>query len=422
MNMPRSYAAQPSPKTLLVSGQNSTDTKLEASGSFSGLYYPFSRTIDIASLKQMLLVFESVTFLDPVDNDWWRAKLFEQLTADEDKRFSSYERVHENLALLFQENAARRIDPKCLSALENSVTSASSLSDLIDDSWKDVASAPKRFGMPHRSLGPNGEATWQIFESKMPRQFIEALHSNESFKKHLVYAGHQNQSWTLTYEAGSSISISVHLAAAEEMGLSPVTDSAMHHELLIRKLIRNRDYTKERARPIDEKIVAQLTHSAMSKLIDELVPREVLETTDIEKLLIFRERTKEVRKLAVGEISNRLRVLSKVPEAEDLLAASQEVQQQIRTDLRTYRAELEAIRNKVWPVLIGSINTNLAAGSVAAVAMNYIGGPGHALVSSIVAGSMALLKGALDLKVERKKLEASRSPSVTYLAQVRSLH
>jgi len=43
------------------------------------LYYPFSRCIDASALKQLLLVFDSVTFLDPVDDDEWRAKLFRDL-------------------------------------------------------------------------------------------------------------------------------------------------------------------------------------------------------------------------------------------------------------------------------------------------------------------------------------------------------
>jgi hypothetical protein len=54
----------------------------------SGLYYPFSRPIDLASLKQMVLVFENVVFLDPVDDDSWRAKLFQELETQEDKRFA----------------------------------------------------------------------------------------------------------------------------------------------------------------------------------------------------------------------------------------------------------------------------------------------------------------------------------------------
>ena len=34
----------------------------------SALYYPFSRCVDACALKQLLLIFDSVTFIEPVDD------------------------------------------------------------------------------------------------------------------------------------------------------------------------------------------------------------------------------------------------------------------------------------------------------------------------------------------------------------------
>lgn len=203
----------------------------------SGLYYPFSRPIEIASLKQMLLVFENVVFLDPVDDEHWRAQLFKELETQEDKRFAKYQQVHEELTTLFQSGAARRVDPAEITALESPLTTAAALSDLLDQKWSDIAANPQAFSMPHRRLGPNGGATWQIFLPKMPQSFVNALQSHEIVRKHLIHRGEVYSSWTLSYAAGSVVSMSVHLAAVEELNLAPVTDSGMHHELLIRKLI-----------------------------------------------------------------------------------------------------------------------------------------------------------------------------------------
>jgi hypothetical protein len=388
----------------------------------SGLYYPFSRPIEIASLKQMLLVFENLVFLDPVDDESWRAKLFQELEAQEDKRFAKYQQVYEELTLLFQAGAARRVDPIEVTALESPLTTAAALSDLLDEQWSDIASKPQAFSMPHRRLGSNGEATWQIFLPKMPLSFVDALQSQEIFRKHLISQGNIYASWTLSYEAGSAVSISVHLAAAEELNLAPITDSAMHHELLIRKLIRQRAYSDQRSRPIDERVVRQLAHSTATGIIDELLPKSVLDKIRVEEILHFREQTRTLRQQAIMEIGNRLSVLSRVPDVDDLLVASHDVQQSIRSDLRTYRAEIAATRDRLWPTLVTALSANLAGGSVAAVAMNYIGGPGYALAASVVAGSLALLKGALDLRAERRKAEASRSPVITYLARVTGLH
>lgn len=387
----------------------------------SGLYYPFSRPIDLASLKQMLLVFENVVFLDPIDDEPWRAKLFQGLEKQEDKRFATYRQVHEELTTLFQEGAARRVDPTEVTAMESPLTTAAALSDLLDSRWSNVASNPRAFGMPHRRLGLAGEATWQIFLQKMPQAFVEALQAQDVLRKHLIHKGNTYDSWTLSYEAGSAVSISVHLAAAEELDLAPITDSAMHHELLIRKLIRQRAYPDQRSRPIDEGVVSQLAQSTATAIIDDLLPKSLLDKIGIEEILRFREQTRALRQQAIKDIGNRLSILSRVPEVEDLLRASSEVQQLIRSDLRTYRAEVAAARDKLWPTLVASLNANLLGGSVATVAMNYIGGLGYALATSVLAGSLALLKGTLDLRAERRKAEASRSPAITYLARVGGL-
>lgn len=387
----------------------------------SGLYYPFSRPIDSASLKQMLLIFESVAFLDPVSDNSWRAQLFRSLEQQEDQRFKAYRQLHEDLPLLFEEGAARRIDPASVAAMGKHVTTAAALSDLLDPSWCQVASNPMRYGMPHRKLGPQGAPTWQIFLSKMPQEFVQALSSEESVRKHLVWEGDVNASWTLSYEAGSAISISVHLSAAEELGFAPVSDSPMHHELLIRKLIRRRSYPNERSRPIAEDVVDQLIHSTAASIVDDLPPRHLLREITFEEILRFRESTREIRQQAIKDIGSRLSVLSKVPEPDDLLAAGREVQQALRNDLRQYRAEIGSARDKLWPTLVGSLTPTLASGSVAAVAMNFIGGPGYALAASVLAGSLALMKGALDIRAERKKIETSRAPAVTYLARVGDL-
>lgn len=384
----------------------------------SGLYYPFSRPIDPASLKQMLLIFESVAFLDPVADESWRAHLLRELEEHEDQRFDGYRQVHESLPVLFEEGAVRRIEPSHVTALKTPITTASALSDLLDPSWAAVASNPGRYRMPHRRLGPDGVPTWQIFLPKMPLAFVESLRSETSIRRHLIAEGGTYDSWTLSYEAGSAISLSVHLAVSEELGYAPVTDSSMHHELLLRKLVRSKQYRSARPRPLTEEIVSQLTHSAAISLVDEILPSRLLSAVPFEDILRFREDTRELRHQAIREIGDRLASLSKVPEVEDLVAASREIQYGLRGELRAYRAEIAATRDKLWPALVTSVTSGVSSGSIAAVAMNFIGGPGYALASSILVGSLALMRGALDLRAERKKVENSQSPVVSYMAQV----
>lgn len=79
-------------------------------GSLAGLYYPFSRCIQPTSLKQMLLVFDEVTFVDPVDDAQWRAKLFEGLEPY-DAEFARYQGVDAALPELISQGCVKRFDP-----------------------------------------------------------------------------------------------------------------------------------------------------------------------------------------------------------------------------------------------------------------------------------------------------------------------
>lgn len=388
------------------------------SGALAGLYYPFSRPIDVPSLKQMLLIFESLTFLDPVDEEEWRAKLFRDLKVYEDHRFGTYHEVSRELPVLFAEGATRRVDPALVRSIEDPLTTASVLSDLADESWLSVASKPQRYGMPHRNLGPDGAPTWQIFRPKMPTEFVDILRTAPDFHRHLVHEGHAFQSWTVSYAAGSAITLNVHMAAAEELNLTPVSDSSMHHELLLRKLARFIN-AEGRPRPLPQEVVRQLTHSTATALVDRLLPREALEKVTFDQILRFRESTRDLRREAMHEIGQRFGVLSRFPETEHLLMASREIQHELGNELRQFRAEIGSIRDRLWPTLLSS--TNVTTSGVAAVAFNYIGGPAYALLASVLASSLALLKSTLDLRAEKRKIEASQAPPAAYLACIESL-
>ena len=78
--------------------------------SLAGLYYPFSRCIQPTSLKQLLLVFDEVTFVDPVDDAQWRAKLFADLESY-DAEFAPLRvlaAAEVNRRLVHRSSAARR--------------------------------------------------------------------------------------------------------------------------------------------------------------------------------------------------------------------------------------------------------------------------------------------------------------------------
>ena len=386
-------------------------------GALGALYYPFSRCINESSLKQLLLVFDKIGFLDPVDDEAWRAKLYRDLEAAEDQRFGKYRGLFDAVQDLLAEGVMVRYDPEEIPDARGPMAAASAISDLLDESWVASASRPDLYQLPHRKLGVNAAATWQAFPSKMPRAFIEALFEENNIRHHLIEPGPQFASWTLSYEAGSAAAMSVHLAASEHLGFAPVTDSSLHHELLLKKLIRGQQELSG-SLPIDPAVIEQLSHKIALTTVADLLGHDELARVSFEMVLRFREDTSGLRGQLVEEVSNRLSAIKEEASVGHLGVSATRIRQDLHSELRKYQAEMRSVRDKLWPSIVSSTVKSFGSGSLAAVSMNYIGGPGYALAASVVVASLALLNSTLDLRAERRKLEGSVAPGIAYLSEI----
>jgi len=386
----------------------------------SGLYYPFSRTIESASLKQMLLVFDSLTFLDPVEDDSWRAFLYSEMETTEDKRFSKYRNLRDVYTTLIYENAIRKVSPKEIKLINHDSTTISAVSDLLDVDWTRMASNPKKYKMPHRNLAKDKSATWQIFKDKLPDLFIETVKENKLLNRHLVYEGGKRYSWTLSYEAGSAISMNAHLAAAEELGLAPVTDSEMHNQLLIQKSIRDEYGNSGENEPITKGTAENLARTTAIELLKNVIPKESLQTVSFDDILKFREDTKKIRQLLIQDLETEFKVLSTRPSVRSLLHQKEIITKNKLDSLKEYENEMSYHRNKIFGTFPKIVNTSLVPGGLSAVVLNFLGtSPGYLISASVLAGALGLIKTSLDIKNERRKLKSSVAPTVSFLSTVK---
>lgn len=381
-----------------------------------GLYYPFSRCIEIPSMKQLLLVFDRVVFLDPVEDEEWRAQLYRDIEAAGGGEFRKYREVHEVMPTLIEEDAIHHISPIDQNPDGLAAATAAALSDLLDENWQKAASAPQQSGLPYQSL-IDGTPVWQAFLPKMPVGYVEALQSDSMLSRHLLIEADENRAWTLSYSAGCAASINLHLAAAAENNLAPVTDSALHHKLLLMKLLRSTD-NENRERPFDHGTTSLLTQKVATSVLSRVLPEQSLEALSFDELLKFREKSRDLRHQFVAELESSIKLITRAPTPDDVLHAAHEVEHSLSTQVREYQAEFNGLRDSIWPSLAGSANLTLATGGVAALSMSYIGGAGHALSASIVAASLATLKSALDVLGAQKKLSSTVSPAVSYLSTV----
>jgi len=381
---------------------------------FAALYYPFSRCMNAASLKQLLLVFDQISFVDPVDDDQWRTKLFKDLETH-DKQFSQYQDIHPALPELLDHGCVRRIDPAKFSHKNRMLAVESALSDLRDSRWLNLASNPRKYRMP--SIDINGCCSWQIFRPKLPQRFLDVLATDPAFRSHLLEEGDDWSSWSLSYAAGSAIGIGLHLEIAEELGIAPVTDSELHHKLLLLKIGRSLEST-DQTMPIPDDAIRHLMVNIASTMLAEVLPEDRLREITFEEIILFRHNTNVLRKQFISDIEARLGQLRTIPTPQEWIVAGRQVLSSLQTELRNYQAEFTSHRDKIWPRMASTLNSVFVSGSLGAVAMSYIGGPGKALLGSIGGASIAVLQTSLDWRAESRKLLNSSAPSISYLSRV----
>ena len=79
---------------------------------FNCLYFPFSRLLDEAALKYLLLAFDNISFLDDVDPEW-RSYQLNQLSR-ENPTFLAYESLRPHYDSLGQESIIQIVDVRNL--------------------------------------------------------------------------------------------------------------------------------------------------------------------------------------------------------------------------------------------------------------------------------------------------------------------
>jgi hypothetical protein len=376
----------------------------------SCLYYPFSRCVEPAALKQLLLVFDHLTFLDPVTDDEWRAHLLEDESRKQGGGFEGHRELHNSLDSLKRQGAIRFVDPASIPDITGEATAASALSDLLDPVWTRLASAPAKYGLPARKAA-DGRATWQIFAPKLPGRFVDMLRAKK-LRSHLLDEGGDDAAWSLSYEAGSAAALNAHIAVAEALSLAPVTDSALHHALYLRKLARTRS-ADDASFPS-----GALGGRLALTLLGDLLPKSALESLTFEQILEFRNETRGARQALIDAMQRKL-IIHSPGSVGDVERASALVLDSLADEVRAYVGKMGGVKTRLFASLVPALNKSVLPSGLFAVSLAYAGvGPGQVLAGSIAAVALATLQSTLKLKAERDRLAKSTSPAVAYLSRV----
>lgn len=375
----------------------------------SVLYYPFSRLIDISSLKQMMLLFETIAFCDPIDDDSWRAHLFERME-EEDTRYAKYREFCEAIPALRHDGVLRRIDPADVPAIQNDLTTSAILADIVDKDWSTLASMPEKYGLPVQRDRSTSLAAWNVFQQKIPDKLIIQMMNDPDLNKHVIREGGRMTSWQFSYVAGSAIGINTHLVVAEKYGLSPVTDSSLHHQLMMMKMARWPGSKKPRFAPTEE-LADFLARQTMMRIIRAWIPKEALEHLSVDQIVTFREQTSSMRRQFFSEIRNAVETKMAGASAREIEKIVPVLSDAVVTKAQAYRAEMEAVRDRLWADLFRKITSGKTISRIAAsLGVSIILAPLEMLRASVP----ALTKWAVDRRSSKRKA----STTVTYLTAI----
>lgn len=398
------------------------------------LYYPFSRLLDSVTLKYLLLVFDSVTFLDEVEDAEWRRILLQRMAQLDSPMFSSFEELADDYDMLAETASVRVLNPKPLKANKSVEVALATVADLNDRKFIDMASNPTTYGLPSRPLGlyrlsPADRPTWQVFPAKIAapllknKKFLE----DKRWTSHVLVTADESSSWTLSYEAGSAVVTNFYLEAAQELKLTPVTTSPLHHELVLRKLKRVFADEENKIDLIDtserKRYQTVFGQGEIIRLLGGLYPTSQLDKVSFAEILKFRTETQKLRQKFVQEITETLREIDDNPTTARYDTKVIQAIRKLESDFRKHEDELAGIRDKILPAFGKAVMYGTAGGGALSALVSFLGGltPAGVVAASALTISGALFVEAAELWKEKRKAQRGQSSSVSYLAKVSKL-
>jgi hypothetical protein len=403
-------------------------------GQLNSLYYPFSRLLDDATLKYLLLVFDSVTFIDEAENAEWRKILLQRMSKIDSPLFSSYEKLADDYDMLSETGAVQIVNPKQLQAGHSQEVALATKADLSDSKFIEIASKPSSFGLTARPFGyygrfPANKPTWQVFKGKIASPLLsdDAFVNDEIWASHILLPGDNNYSWTLSYEAGSAAVTNFYLEAAQELQLTPVTTSILHHELVLRKLKRVFADGEKKIDLIDDvqrkRFRAVFGHGEVLRLLGELYPTDGLNKVSFAEIVKFRKETQELRQKFIQEVDGMLRVIDSDPTSATYDKEVIEAIKSIKSDFKTLENNLVSARDKILPAFTEALLYGTAGGGALSAFISFLGGfsPSSIVAASALTVSGTFLVKAIEIWNEKRKLIRSQRSSVSYLAKISQL-
>jgi hypothetical protein len=310
---------------------------------------------------------------------------------------------------------------------------AAAIGDLEDANFVSLAAAPQRFGLPSRMIRSSGSSdllvpSWQVFEGKLvePLRSDPLFTSDPRWASQILHEGDSYQSWSLTYQAGCASVLNYYLAAADELALTPVTSSELHHRLVLQKVKRaaaagsDQSYLDTDVRHRCRTVLGQ---GEILMLLGNLFPKETLSNVSFAEIVRFRAETVQQRHEFLASIENTLRVIDEDVSKASYDGAVARAVEDLGKQLRSVQGELSKARDRLLPTIGDAIMYGAAGTGALGALATFLGGlqPGGLVAASALAVSGALASQLAKHRADRRGIVHSQESSVSYLLSISAL-
>jgi hypothetical protein len=360
----------------------------------------------LTALKQAVLLYDELLFVDPVDPQARSALYLEEArTMGTDPTVTRrWQAAQDAYELLDQAGLVRTVSSEVL----RDPASADTLA--IGNLSVDEHNGASRFFQ--------GRHRWQILADRMP----PSLRSG-------AFGARTDRGWggfpivEVPYAVGASVTTTYALAIAHEVGAVPMTDSRGCHSLLLARLqaaaSAEGNLPGLHAPPRSPYMWRQIE----LRLVDALAPAEALGHMTLDAVLEYRQHAATARSdLAkwINRLVDEAHSRPWDPELEHELADITRRAQEIAAQPGRWGAALAAARPQVSPGALGAQAVQLAAPPTVAAALS----PDVSLVAALaIGGSVALAKVTAGVSAAVQALLAKRPAehnAVSYLLNARA--
>lgn len=372
------------------------------------LYFPYSRCLDELTLKQAVLIYDRLLFVDPVDPEarsalYLREAPYAHANPRISERWLAAQRHYE---LLQAHGLVHTVHPAALNDPQLTDTLVAENLQLDLDENRAGASLFR------------GRRRWQMLASRLPPSALEGRFAPRPAAR----------GWTgepvveVPYAVGASVTLTYALVLAHEAGAVPMTDIEDSHRLLLMRLAaaaaRDGNVPPLHAQPTDAYVRRQIE----LRLVDELAPAPLLARMDMEDVLDYRRDNAQAR----AELSGWIDLLSaKVQSRPWDPAMSAELEQiagharEIAAQPGRWRGTLDSARGRMSPARLAAATISLAAPST----VTAVVAPHVSLVGALAVGGTAALATASDaLRAGVDRLLASRPAEHNAVAYLHRAH